>query len=67
MPAHHPIAMASGIMPEATPVQLVEAAAAAGFDFGGGRGHILLSGDYFNNEGMDRDERAIGRLIPRRE
>ena len=31
----HPIAMASGIMPEATPVQLVEAAASAGFDFGG--------------------------------
>lgn len=27
--------MASGIMPEATPVQLVEAAAHAGFDFGG--------------------------------
>lgn len=27
--------MASGIMPEATPVQLVEAAAGAGFDFGG--------------------------------
>jgi len=32
---NHPIAMASGIMPEATPVQLVEAAAQAGFDFGG--------------------------------
>lgn len=31
----HPIAMASGIMPEATPLQLVEAAARAGFDFGG--------------------------------
>lgn len=31
----HPLAMASGIMPEATPVQLVEAAASAGFDFGG--------------------------------
>ncbi len=27
--------MASGIMPEATPVQLVETAAAAGFDYGG--------------------------------
>jgi sugar phosphate isomerase/epimerase len=31
----HPLAMASGIMPEATPLQLVEAAARAGFDFGG--------------------------------
>ncbi|MFA7440628.1 MAG: TIM barrel protein [Sphingomonadaceae bacterium] len=31
----HQIAMASGIMPEATPVQLIEMAAAAGFDFGG--------------------------------
>lgn len=33
--ARHPIAMASGIMPEATPLQLVEAAAHAGFDYGG--------------------------------
>lgn len=33
--SRHPIAMASGIMPEATPIQLVEAAARAGFDFGG--------------------------------
>ncbi|WP_242128964.1 TIM barrel protein [Sphingobium sp. Sx8-8] len=33
--ARHPIAMASGIMPEATPVQLVECAAWAGFDYGG--------------------------------
>lgn len=33
--ARHPLAMASGIMPEATPVQLVECAAAAGFDYGG--------------------------------
>ena len=31
----HPLALASGVMPEATPVQLVEAAARAGFDFGG--------------------------------
>ena len=31
----HPLAMSAGIMPEATPVQLVEAAAHAGFDFGG--------------------------------
>jgi len=31
----HPLALASGIMPEATPLQLVEAAARAGFDFGG--------------------------------
>lgn len=35
MGAYHPIAMAAGIMPEADPVQLVEAAAAAGYDFGG--------------------------------
>ena len=31
----HPISMAAGIMPEATPAQLVEAAVAGGFDFGG--------------------------------
>ena len=30
-----PLCMASGIMPEATPLQLVEAAARAGFDYGG--------------------------------
>lgn len=30
-----PLAMASGIMPEASPLDLVECAAAAGFDFGG--------------------------------
>lgn len=35
MTGQNPIAMASGIMPEAMPVQLVETAAAAGFDFGG--------------------------------
>ncbi|MDI1296794.1 MAG: sugar phosphate isomerase/epimerase [bacterium] len=35
MARHHPIAMAAGIMPEATPVQLIEAAAKAGFDYGG--------------------------------
>lgn len=35
MSRDHPISMAAGIMPEATPVQLVEAAAAAGFDYGG--------------------------------
>ncbi|WP_380876225.1 hypothetical protein ACFB49_07830 [Sphingomonas sp. DBB INV C78] len=35
MAKRHAIAMASGIMPEATPLQLVEAAARAGFDFGG--------------------------------
>jgi len=35
MPKRHAVAMASGIMPEATPLQLVEAAARAGFDFGG--------------------------------
>jgi len=30
-----PVSLAAGIMPEATPSQLVEAAASAGFDFGG--------------------------------
>ncbi len=35
MARHHPLAMSAGILPEATPVQLVEAAARAGFDFGG--------------------------------
>jgi len=35
MARRHAIAMASGIMPEATPLQLVEAAASAGFDYGG--------------------------------
>lgn len=35
MAKRHAIAMASGIMPEASPLQLVEAAARAGFDFGG--------------------------------
>ncbi len=34
-PHRHPIAMASGVMPEAGPVDLVECAAAAGFEFGG--------------------------------
>ena len=33
--ARHPISMAAGIMPEATPAQLVEAAVAGEFDFGG--------------------------------
>ena len=31
----HPVSMAAGIMPEATPAQLIEAAVAGGFDFGG--------------------------------
>jgi sugar phosphate isomerase/epimerase len=35
MGKHHPISMASGIMPEATPLQLVDAAAQARFDYGG--------------------------------
>lgn len=35
MGAQHPIAMAAGIMPEANPVQLIEAAAFGGFDFCG--------------------------------
>ncbi len=33
---------------------------AGGFEFAGGRGHVLLSGEYFNNEGMRRDERENG-------
>ena len=33
--ARRPLAMASGIMPDATPVALVECAASAGFDMGG--------------------------------
>ena len=33
--SRHPISLAAGIMPEATPAQLVEAAVAGGFDFGG--------------------------------
>jgi sugar phosphate isomerase/epimerase len=35
MGQHHPIAMASGIMPEASPLELIEAAVSAGFDYGG--------------------------------
>lgn len=35
MGRRHPLAMAAGIMPEATPVELVRCAAGAGFDFGG--------------------------------
>ena len=35
---------------------------AGGWDFAGGKGHLLLSGDYLNNDGMDRNDRAIGRL-----
>jgi sugar phosphate isomerase/epimerase len=35
MGRHHPIAMASGILPEALPLELVEAAASAEFDYGG--------------------------------
>ncbi len=34
---------------------------AGGWDFAGGRGHILLSGEYYNNEGMLRSDRASGR------
>lgn len=33
---------------------------AGGVGFAGGRGHILLSGEYFSNEGMRRDERENG-------
>lgn len=35
---------------------------AGGFDFGGGRGHVLLSGEYSNNEGMLRNQRETGRI-----
>lgn len=34
---------------------------AYGTEFGGGRGHILLSGEYFNSAGMQRQDRKIGR------
>jgi outer membrane receptor protein involved in Fe transport len=34
---------------------------AGGMNFDGDRGHILISGDYFHNDGMLRQERAIGR------
>ncbi|MEO7787533.1 MAG: TonB-dependent receptor [Sphingomicrobium sp.] len=34
---------------------------AYGTRFAGGRGHLLLSGEYFNNEGMRRNQRAYGR------
>lgn len=33
---------------------------AGGWDFAGGRGHILLSGEYYNNEGLLRSDRATG-------
>jgi len=33
---------------------------AYGSDFAGGRGHILLSGEYSNNEGMRRNDRDFG-------
>jgi len=33
--SQHPIGLASGVLPEATPLELVAAAAVAGFDFGG--------------------------------
>lgn len=34
---------------------------AYGTEFGGGRGHLLLSGEYYNNDGMLRSDRAVGR------
>jgi iron complex outermembrane receptor protein len=34
---------------------------AGGWDFAGGAGHILLSGEYANNDGLLRSERANGR------
>lgn len=34
---------------------------AGGWDFAGGAGHILLSGEYANNDGLLRSDRAIGR------
>jgi outer membrane receptor protein involved in Fe transport len=34
---------------------------AYGTEFAEGRGHILLSGEYYNNEGMVRSDRKIGR------
>ena len=32
-----------------------------GADFAGDRGHVLLSAEYYNNEGMRRKDRGIGR------
>lgn len=34
--------------------------AAGGWSFGGGNGHVLLSAEYFNNDGLLRSERANG-------
>jgi len=34
---------------------------AGGMNFAGDRGHILISGDYFHNDGMLRSDRRIGR------
>lgn len=34
---------------------------AVGTPFGGGRGHITLSGEYYNNDGMLRSDRDYGR------
>lgn len=34
---------------------------AGGFGFGGGAGHVLLSAEYYNNEGMLRGDRPSGR------
>jgi len=35
-------------------------ALAAGFDFGGGRGHLLVSGESFKSDGMLRSARPLG-------
>ncbi|WP_157220647.1 TonB-dependent receptor domain-containing protein [Flavisphingomonas formosensis] len=34
---------------------------AGGWNFAGGKGHILLSGEYYNNDGMLRSDRDYGR------
>jgi len=34
--------------------------AAAGFEFAGGKGHILLNAEYFNTGGLYKDERSYG-------
>lgn len=36
--------------------------AAAGFDFGGDRGHVLLSAEYNNNDGMKRADRDFSNV-----
>lgn len=54
MGRRHPLAMAAGIMPEATPVELVRCAAGAGFDFGG----MWIETDHWT-DGTTREVRRV--------